>query len=277
MAEQDPGRSLALLLRGMFSRIGHAFAPSDIVEPRESEQPGPADAGRAGLEKGALAPALIENRMSRLHTLMATADEVAAHFDADKADRIEILPEVIEALPDVVVIEHQGRRRVGNMLWGFPRRSREMIERGDPAGRVGLVADLTNPLWDKFIIHPRQRCLIALTHFANPDGIEGEKTRTWFGVEGHRILAWAGIWRMTDEGPVCAGLTMTANEAIMPTNDRMPVLLMPDEYDRWLHGAMEDVIHVQFRPPLVADRMVVEATTGRWRSGTLPSRQGALL
>ncbi|MCM8731550.1 SOS response-associated peptidase [Hephaestia sp. GCM10023244] len=27
------------------------------------------------------------------------------------------------------------------------------------------------------------------------------------------------------------------NEAIRPVHDRMPVLLMPDEYERWLHGS----------------------------------------
>jgi len=127
------------------------------------------------------------------------------------------------------------------------------------------------------VVDPRQRCLIALTHFANPDGVPGEKTRTWFSVRDHPILAWAGFWRSTPDGPVYAGMTMTANEAVMPTNDRMPVLLDPHEYDRWLHGPIEDVIAFQFRPPFPAHRMMQDATNGRWRSDTLPSRQVALL
>lgn len=215
--------------------------------------------------------------MSRLHTLIASPDALARHFSADLADTLEIPRETIEALPGVVVIEHHGRRRIGNMIWGFPRHTREMRERGDPPGRIGLVADLTNPLWDKVIVQPRQRCLIALSHFANPDGVEGEKTRTWFSVYGHAIAAWAGIWRMTDDGPIYAGLTMEANAAIPPTNDRMPVLLDPQDYDRWLNGSIEDVIGFQFRPPFPAERMVVERTTGRWRSDTLPSTQMPLL
>ena len=62
-------------------------------------------------------------------------------------------------------------------------------------------------------------------------------------------------------------LTMAANAAIPPTNDRMPVLLEPQEYQQWLRGTIEDVIRFQFRPPVAAERMRVERTGDRWRSG----------
>ena len=121
------------------------------------------------------------------------------------------------------------------------------------------------------MVDPRYRCLIVLTHFANPDGHQGEKTRTWFSVVGQPIMAWAGFCRNTPEfGPVYAGMTMEANEAIPPTNDRMPVILAPAEYDSWLYGSIEDVIRFQFRPPIAADRLVVERTDDLWRSGDLP-------
>lgn len=83
-------------------------------------------------------------------------------------------------------------------------------------------------MWDQLVVDPRYRCLIALTHFGNPDGVPGAKTRTWFSVEGQPILAWAGFCRNTPEhGPVYAGMTMEANAAIPPTNDRMSVLIEP--------------------------------------------------
>ena len=65
-------------------------------------------------------------------------------------------------------------------------------------------------------------------------------------------------------------MTMTASDAVMPYNDRMPVLLAPDEYARWLQGGIEDVIAFQFRPPLAADRITILHTEDRWRSGTVP-------
>lgn len=209
---------------------------------------------------------------------MTTVEAVAAHFDAEPADPVHAQAATVEGLPGVVVIEHEGRRRVGNMTWGFPRIDREMRERGDPPGRIGLVADLTNAIWNKTVAQPRFRCLIAITHFANPNGIEGEKTRTWFSVKNQPIVAWAGFWRnLADVGPVYAGMTMTANEAVMPTNDRMPVLLDKHDYERWLHGSISDVIGFQFRAPFHADRLVVEQTKARWRSDGLPSTQLGLL
>jgi putative SOS response-associated peptidase YedK len=42
-------------------------------------------------------------------------------------------------------------------------------------------------------------------------------------------------------------MTMTANYAIPPIKDRMPVLLDPSGYERWLHGTPKDVILCQYR------------------------------
>lgn len=209
--------------------------------------------------------------MSRLHAVMASIEEIARQFDAEPADTLVPPYEVIEGNPNLVVIESNGRRLLKRAIWGFPRLTREMRLRGDPPGRIGLVADLTNPMWDQVAIDPRYRCLIPLTHFANPDGEAGEKTRTWFSVKDQPIACWAGFCRNTQEfGPVYAGMTMDANPAVMPTNDRMPVLLDPQEYERWLHGTIADVIQFQFRPPFEAWRMEVEPTNDRWRSGKLP-------
>lgn len=218
--------------------------------------------------------------MSRLHAILTDVAAVAAHFGIAPVSQAEFSDEIVEGNRGLVVRVSNGRRVLQTMQWGFPRMTREMRGMGEPIGRVGLVADLTNPMWDKIAVDPRYRCLIVLTHFANPDGHQGEKTRTWFSVDGRPILAWAGFCRNTPEfGPVYAGMTMEANAAIPPTNDRMPVLLEPDEYDRWLHGSIEDVIRFMYRPPIAAEHMVISRTDDLWRSGGLPipDRQGHLL
>src|SRR3546814_20364000 len=119
------------------------------------------------------------------------------------------LSETIEACPDLVVREANGRRMLGQMLWGFPRLTREMRLRGDPPGRIGLVADLTNPMWETLVVESRYRCLIPLTHFANPNGPPGEKTRSWFSPEGQPLVAWSGFRKTPAQvGPVHAGPTL---------------------------------------------------------------------
>jgi len=211
--------------------------------------------------------------MSRLHTILADVHDIAAHFSVDPVPHVEHSEEVIEGNRGLVVRESNGRRVLQTMTWGFPRIDREMRERGDPVGRIGLVADLTNRLWDKTVVDPRYRCLIVLTHFANPDGPRGAKTRTWYSLKDQPIMAWAGFCRNTPEfGAVYAGMTTTANEAIEPTNDRMPVLLDPVEYERWLQGSIREVMAFQFRPPVAAERMTILRTKELWRSGGVPKQ-----
>lgn len=81
--------------------------------------------------------------MSRLYTVVSTAPEIAAHFGAEASPELIVPAETVEALPGLVVFEKNGRRLMRQMAWGFPRLTREMRERGDLPGRIGLVADLT--------------------------------------------------------------------------------------------------------------------------------------
>jgi putative SOS response-associated peptidase YedK len=216
--------------------------------------------------------------MSRLHCFMATAAEIAAPFGATYPQDLMVPQQTFEGLPGLVVFEAD-RRMLRSMRWGFPRLARGGRVPEEGPDKIGLVADLTNPMWAHMVVEPRYRCPIPITHFANPDGDEG-KTRTWFSVKGQPIAAWAGFCRNTEAfGPVYAGVTMDANAAVMPTNDRMPVLLEPHEFDQWLHGSIKDVIGFQFRAPIAADRMEVDQTGERWRSEGFPStaRQPAFL
>lgn len=209
--------------------------------------------------------------MSRLHVFAASIADIASTFGVETTSASETAGETTEGLPGLGVIEQNGRRLLKTMDWGFPRLTREMRDRGDPPGRIGLVADLTNPLWEALVQDPRYRCLIPITHFANPDGIAGEKTRTWFSVKDQPIAAWAGFCRNIPEyGPVYAGMTMAANAAVASTNDRMPVLLDPKDHGCWFRGSIQEVIGFQFGEPISADRLTIEATDDAWRSGKLP-------
>ena len=219
--------------------------------------------------------------MSRLHCMAAGLSEVAHHFGAEMPAAIELPSETTEGALGLVLFENRGRRIMRAVTWGFRRLTREMHARGEEPGIIGLVADLTNPMWDQMALDQRYRCLVVMTHFANPDGVPGARTRTWFSLDRMPVMAWAGFCRnMPDHGPRFAGMTMEANAAVAPTNDRMPVLLDPHDCDRWLHGSIEDVIGFQFRPPFSAERFKVEKTEDLWNSGKRPpsaDKQMALL
>lgn len=205
--------------------------------------------------------------MSRLYAVDASVAAIAADFAAEAKDGLTVPSATIEGGTGLVVMEKEGRRLLKSMSWGFPRMTREMRIGGEAPGRLGLVADLTNPMWEQIVVEARYRCLIPLSRFANPNGDPGRKTRSWFSLASEPLVAWGGFCRNTqDFGPVYAGMTMTANAAVEPYNDRMPVLLSPDEHDRWLHGTVQDVIGFQFRPPLVNDRILIDHSDERWRA-----------
>jgi len=209
--------------------------------------------------------------MTRLYAVSKSLEDVAARFDIDVVGDVVVPSETVEGTQGLVVIEKDGLRLLKSLTWGFPRQTRDMRDSGEPVGRTGLVADLTNPLWDRIVVDPRYRCLIPVTHFANPDGPKGAKTRAWFSLTRQPIAAWAGFCRNTVEfGPVFAGMTMAANEKIRPFNDRMPVLLDVSEWQRWLRGSIQDVIAFQFREPRPSEEFDVFQTRDLWRSGVPP-------
>ena len=209
--------------------------------------------------------------MARIFTLQRTAAEVCEWFGADGSPGLAVPAECTEGQPGLVVFERAGQRHLRSFGWGFPRVTHQLELLTEMPNRVGMVADLTNPMWEQLVVDPRYRCLIPITHFAYPDGVEGKKTRTWFGVKDEPLMAWAGFCRNTAQfGPVFAGMTMTANSAVLPYNPRMPTLLSRSQQATWLQGSIQDVIAFQFGPPVAAERIEIIPTKDRWRSGKVP-------
>ena len=64
-------------------------------------------------------------------------------------------------------------------------------------------------------------------------------------------------------GAVYSGSMTSANEAIQPVHNRMPVLLLPDEYDRWLNGSFDDLIAFQERS-FLPELIIMTRTSELW-------------
>jgi putative SOS response-associated peptidase YedK len=66
-----------------------------------------------------------------------------------------------------------------------------------------------------------------------------------FEVGDGRLFAFAGLWDnwRCPDGQVletCTILTTTPNELLSDVHDRMPVILTPETYVRWLDPSMQD-------------------------------------
>jgi putative SOS response-associated peptidase YedK len=89
----------------------------------------------------------------------------------------------------------------------------------------------------------------------------GAKQPHYFQIKDGGPFAFAGLWERwaKEEEPIesCTLLTTEANEVVSPVHQRMPVLLEPKEYGRWLdpqRRRLEDV-HTLLRP-FPAERMI---------------------
>jgi putative SOS response-associated peptidase YedK len=169
----------------------------------------------------------------------------------------------------MVVREDGSQRIVEAMTWGFPMRLKFMKPESKPKP-VNNIADVGKYPWKFIAAKPEHRCLIPLTGFCEAEGEKGAKTRTWFGLKDRPVLAWAGMWKQSDEwGAVYSGLMTDCNEIVRPVHNRMPVLLHEEDYDVWLHGSLDDVLAFQGRC-FPDELMVMERTSDLWstrRSG----------
>ncbi|PYS89593.1 MAG: hypothetical protein DMF64_17335 [Acidobacteria bacterium] len=100
----------------------------------------------------------------------------------------------------------------------------------------------------------RQRCFIPADGFFEWARQGDRKQPLYFHLRDGEPFAIAGLWERWegDGGPLetCTLLTTEANDLIAPYHDRMPVILKPEDYDRWLDaGARQaEILRPLLRP-----------------------------
>src|SRR5262249_11784000 len=84
---------------------------------------------------------------------------------------------------------------------------------------------------------------IPATGFYEWQATAGGKQPFHFRLSDGRPFAFAGLWERWDRGgaPVesCAILTSEANAVVRPVRERMPVILRPEGFGRWLDPAAQ--------------------------------------
>ena len=91
----------------------------------------------------------------------------------------------------------------------------------------------------------RHRCLIPASGFYEWQRRELRKQTFYIRMHDGRPFAFAGLWdrwESPDKGVIesCTILTTATNALLGPIHDRMPVILPPGKYDRWLDPSLQD-------------------------------------
>jgi len=101
----------------------------------------------------------------------------------------------------------------------------------------------------------RRRCLILADGFYEWQRVGRRKQPFYIHLRDDRPFAFAGLWERW-EGPYrqaidsCTILTTEPNDLLRRLHDRMPVILGPETYDRWLDPTVQEpqVLQPLLRP-----------------------------
>jgi putative SOS response-associated peptidase YedK len=180
-----------------------------------------------------------------LQALMGYLDEV------DFPPRYNIAP----TQPVAVVRLERGERRFALMRWGLvPAWVRE------PQNFSLLFNARSEGALEKASFRAAlryRRCLFPASGFYEwRRGPGREKTPFWVRPRDGGLVAFAGIWETwpdRDGGEIDTACIMTtdANADVAAIHDRMPVVILPEDFDRWLDAGKyraEDLLDL-LRPP----------------------------
>jgi len=188
-------------------------------------------------------------------TLRGSGAEIARHFDLPQAPALPPRYNVAPGQEIAAVCEPEpGRRRLERQRWGLvPRRSsgsrplRPLVNaRSETASRRRAFAEALR----------QRRCLIPADGFYEWGAPRGGPRRAFHvRLADEGLFGIAGLWEpgVGREGrtpPTCALLTTEANADLASLHDRMPAILLPEDYARWLDPRLDhpDELRALLRP-----------------------------
>ena len=150
----------------------------------------------------------------------------------------------------IVRVGNDGGRELVRMRWGLvPRWAK------DPSIGARMINARGETLAEKQSFrtaYRRHRCLLPADGFyewrtvAHAPGETARRQPLHIGMADGSLFGLAGIYErwLSEEGEVldsCAIVTAEANALLVPIHDRMPVIIAPEHYVRWLDPANAEV------------------------------------
>ena len=191
-------------------------------------------------------------------TLHITPEVIAKAFDLlelpDIEQRYNIAPSQL-----VATVRHVGdHNKLDFLKWGLhPNWSQDTTH--TPINAKSETAH-EKPLFIHAIKY--NRCIIPASGFYEWVPKDNHKQPYYIRLSNSGIMGFAGLWERWNaedgtELETCCILTTASNELIKPINERMPVILQPEDYGFWLNSHMHDPLELQrLYQPYTSDVMV---------------------
>jgi len=175
-------------------------------------------------------------------------EELARLFEAGLIMAEPFAPNFNVAPTTVIpaVINEDGARAIAGLVWGFtPRWAKARSDGPRPINARRETVASSGMFRDAF---KRRRAIIPADGFYEWKKEESGKQPYFIQRSDGEVMAMAGIWEpWTDpEGNLatplqsCAIITTSANDEMARLHDRMPVILEPEDWDRWLDPEITD-------------------------------------
>jgi len=188
---------------------------------------------------------------------------LAEHFRLRDA-AVEVFPSYNIApttfQPVIRLDDESGDRTIVAMRWGLiPPWTSDVKKLGVSTINAKAETVLDKPLWrDPF---RKRRCLVPADAFYEWQKLDAKTKQPWaFAMRDGEPFAFAGLWerrRAADGLPLesFAILTTQANEIMAPVHVRMPVIIQPADYQRWLGLSDEKLAPLDLLRPYDPARM----------------------
>jgi putative SOS response-associated peptidase YedK len=107
-----------------------------------------------------------------------------------------------------------------------------------------------------------RRCLIPANGFFEWRRGPSGKQPYYIAVDGHPVFTMAGLWERWQgsdgrEIESCTILTTAANGPVSAIHERMPVILMPRQWDLWLDRSVTDAVMIDPLLSPLPDELII--------------------
>lgn len=189
---------------------------------------------------------------------------IAEAFRVGVPPRFDILPDYNIApqtfQPVVRLDRDTGERELASLRWGLIPYWSKDAKIGARTINAKAETIASNSLFREAFL--RRRCLIPADGFFEWQKTGTKSRQAWaMALRDGSMLALAGLWERWKDPATGEPLetytviTTDANELAAPIHDRMPVILAPKDYERWLAPADPERLPVDLLRPLPAEEM----------------------
>lgn len=160
----------------------------------------------------------------------------------------------------IVRLDRDGQRELTVMRWGLVPYWAKNSKIGFSTINAKSETVTTSPTFREAM--KRRRCLVPAEWFYEWQKIDGKAKQPYaISLRDDSLFAFAGLWeRWRDKAKdqvieTYTILTVDPNELLEPIHDRMPAILAPKDYQRWLEPGEPTHLPTDLLRPYPAEEM----------------------